>query len=187
MNKLIAIVGMSGSGKSVATDYLESIGFNKIYFGGVVLDEVKKRGLDVNPNNERYVREDLRKKYGMAAMAVLLLPKIRDSISSSDTVLDGLYSWDEYKILKDEFGEKIKLIAIITDKSLRYDRVSKRNIRPLNNEEIIKRDLTEIENLSKGGPIAYADYFILNNGNMDQYYERLDNILDEINRGDKDA
>ena len=41
MKKLIAIVGMSGSGKSVASDYLEKEGFNKIYFGGVVLDTLK--------------------------------------------------------------------------------------------------------------------------------------------------
>ena len=33
MNKIIAIVGMCGSGKSVASDYLESIGYKKVYFG----------------------------------------------------------------------------------------------------------------------------------------------------------
>ena len=53
MKKLIAIVGMSGSGKSVASDYLEEKGFEKIYFGGVVLEEIKKRGLEVNPENEK--------------------------------------------------------------------------------------------------------------------------------------
>ena len=35
MNKLIAIVGMSGSGKSIATDYLEKNNWKKIYFGGI--------------------------------------------------------------------------------------------------------------------------------------------------------
>ena len=32
MNKLIAVVGMAGSGKSIATDYLKENGWNKIYF-----------------------------------------------------------------------------------------------------------------------------------------------------------
>ena len=41
-------------------------------------------------------------------------------------------------------------------------------------------DLSEIENLAKGGPIAYADYFILNNGNMDDEINRLKEILKEI-------
>jgi len=32
MNKLIAVVGMSGSGKGIATDYLEEASWSKIYF-----------------------------------------------------------------------------------------------------------------------------------------------------------
>ena len=40
MNKIIVVVGMCGVGKTVACDYLESIGWNKIYFGGVVLEKM---------------------------------------------------------------------------------------------------------------------------------------------------
>ena len=93
MKNLIAVVGMSGSGKSIATDYLEKKGYTKIYFGGVVLDELKKANMEITPDNEKYMREKLRKDYGMAAMAVVLLPKIKESYATNDTVLDGLYSW----------------------------------------------------------------------------------------------
>mgnify|MGYP004672591885 CR=1 FL=1 len=31
MNKVIAIVGMCGSGKSIASDYFEKIGYEKVY------------------------------------------------------------------------------------------------------------------------------------------------------------
>ena len=79
-NKIIAIVGMCGSGKSVASDYLVEKGWNKIYFGGVTMDELKKNNLEVTPDNERMMREKLRKEYGMAAYAILLLPKIRESM-----------------------------------------------------------------------------------------------------------
>ena len=37
---VIAIVGMCGAGKSVASDYLESIGYKKVYFGGVTLEKL---------------------------------------------------------------------------------------------------------------------------------------------------
>ena len=40
MNKIIAIVGMCGSGKSIATDLLEKKGWNKVYFGGLVYDKM---------------------------------------------------------------------------------------------------------------------------------------------------
>ena len=39
---------------------------------------------------------------------------------------------------------------------------------------------TEIENLAKGGPIAYADYFLFNNGSLEDYEKRLLEILDDI-------
>ena len=87
MKKLIAVVGMSGSGKSVASDYLESIGFKKIYFGGVVLTELKNRGMEDTPDNEKFVREDLRREYGMAAMAIKLLPEIKESIKNNVSAL----------------------------------------------------------------------------------------------------
>ncbi len=184
MKKLIAIVGMSGSGKSVASDYLESIGFKKIYFGGVVLAELKKRKMEITPNNEKNVREDLRREFGMAAMAIKLLPEIKKSIKKYDTVLDGLYSWDEYIVLKNEFKDDLKLICVVTDKALRYARVGQRPERPLNREEIEKRDYAEIENLAKGGPISIADYFILNNGTIKDYEERLKEILENIEKGE---
>ena len=72
------------------------------------------------------------------------------------------------------------MIAVVNDKKLRYERVSKRKIRPFNSEDIVKRDISEIENLAKGGPIAYADYFIFNNGTVTDYIERLENILLDI-------
>ena len=37
MNKIIAVVGMCGSGKSIVSEYLESVGLKKVYFGGVTM------------------------------------------------------------------------------------------------------------------------------------------------------
>lgn len=180
MKKLIAIVGMSGSGKSVATDYLESLKFNKIYFGEVVLERVKELGLEVTAENEKKVREELRKEFGMAAMAKILLPRIEASYKEKDTVLDGLYSWDEYLVLKEAFLDDLKLVCVVCDKNLRYDRVGVRKVRSLNRDEIEKRDFAEIENLAKGGPIALADYYVLNNGTVEEYHEKLNEIIADI-------
>ena len=175
MGKIVAIVGMCGSGKSIASAYLENIGYKKVYFGGVTMDKLKEEGLEVTPDNEKMMRERLRKDMGMGAYAIVLLPKIKDLAKESDVVLDGLYSWDELKILQKEFN--LTTIAVVADKLLRYDRLSKRIERPFNREDAIKRDITEIENIAKAGPIAYADYYIFNNGTIDDFYNRLENIL----------
>ena len=72
------------------------------------------------------------------------------------------------------------LISIVADKKLRYERLSQREIRPLTCEEARKRDLSEIENIEKAPPIAYADYYIFNNGTIEEYLDRLNEILQEI-------
>ena len=179
MKKLIAVVGMSGSGKSVATTYLEDQGYKKIYFGGVIYDKMKEAGIEITPDSQKEFRENLRKEHGMGVVAKLLLPKIEKAYSMGDTVLDGLYSWDEYLILKDKFKD-LKLICVCTDKKIRYNRVSNRPDRPFDHEDIIKRDISEIENAAKGGPIAFADYYILNNGDLNAFYNRLEEILESI-------
>lgn len=178
MGRIIAVVGMCGSGKSVACDYLENLGYKKVYFGGVTMDKLKESGLEVTPENEKMMREKLRSELGMGAYAIVLLPKIKELAKDNDVVLDGLYSWDELMILNKEF--EMTSIAIIADKSLRYDRLSKRVVRPFNREEAEKRDITEIENIAKAGPIAYADYYILNNGTVEDFHKRLEEILKMI-------
>lgn len=181
MNKLIAIVGMSGSGKGVATDYLENKGWTKIYFGGVIYDKMKEEKIEITPDSQKEFREEIRKKYGMAAVAIILEEQIQKAIEENNTVLDGLYSWDEYIVLKEKFPN-LKLICICCDKKIRYQRVSIRKERPFNHEEIVKRDLTEIENIAKGGPIAFADYYIFNNGSIEEYEKRLLEILKDIDK-----
>lgn len=177
--KVLAIVGMCGSGKSVACDILEKKGYKKIYFGGVTLNELKKSGLEDTPENEKKMRESLREKYGMGAFAYLLLDEIKKTSETNNVVLDGLYSWDELVCLNKEIPN-LKVIAIVADKNIRYDRISKREVRPLTKEEAIKRDISEIENIKKGGPIAFADFYLYNNGDMNEYEKNLEKILMEV-------
>ena len=49
MNKIVAIVGMCGSGKSVASEYLENtLGYQKVYFGGVTMKKYLKKNPPIN-------------------------------------------------------------------------------------------------------------------------------------------
>ncbi len=181
MNKLVAVVGMSGSGKSIATDYLENEGWVKLYFGGITYKLMEEQGVvrTADGKSEKEFREKLRDEHGPECYAKFLEKDICESLKENDVVLDGLYSWYEYKYLIEKFPN-LKLVCVIADKTLRYERVGKRVDRPFSLDAILYRDISEIENLAKGGPIAYADYFIFNNGTVDDYYERLKVILNEL-------
>lgn len=170
---------MSGTGKSEAAQILKNLtNFNIFYFGGVVLEELKLRKLNINNENEKKVREELRQKYGKGVLAKKAIEYI--DCQNKPVILDGLYSFSEYKIIKENFPKNFITIAIIADKYIRYTRLKNRNYRPLTEEEVDRRDFAEIENIEKGGPIAVADYNILNNGDINQLESEIQRILNKI-------
>jgi len=176
MNKIVCVTGLTGSGKSVVGEYLIKKNFLYLRFGQLTIDEINKRGLEINEVNERKIREEFREKYGMAAYATLNLPKFDELILKGNVIGDGLYSFEEYKILKEHFGEKMIVVAVYASPKLRYQRLSERQERPLTAEEAKSRDFSEIEKLNKGGTIAMADYTILNTKDKDYLFKQLDEI-----------
>ena len=54
MNKIIAIVGMCGSGKSVASEYLENkLQYKKVYFGGVTMKKLQEENISLTCNQDK--------------------------------------------------------------------------------------------------------------------------------------
>lgn len=182
--KILAIVGMSGSGKSVVVDYLTNLGLPKIYFGGMIYKEMEKRGIErtADGESEKHFREMIRETEGKDWVVRQVIESTKNLIAAGQKriVLDGLYTWTEYKILKKEFPGQMTVLAVVVDKSIRHKRVAKRPERPFNAEEIQERDRSEIENLEKGGPIAMADYYLLNNGSVEELEKDVDEVLKKI-------
>ena len=182
--KIIAVVGMSGSGKSVVVDYLTEKGFPKVYFGGMIYKEMKRRGIEITSDgeSEKQFREMIRETEGKDWVVKQVIEETINLINAGQKriVLDGLYSWTEYKILKKEFPGQLIVLAVVVPKALRHFRVGKRPERPFNTKEIQERDRSEVENLEKGGPIAMADYYVLNDDSVAKLHNDVDVILDRI-------
>ena len=166
MTKLVSIVGMAGSGKSEVAKIFENSGFVKIRFGDITDREISQRGLELNEENERYIGQQLRKEHGMSAYAKLSLSQIDRLLKSVDVVVDGLYSWEEYTLLKSRYGDHFTVVAVWASPETRYERLAKRSVRPLTAEEAVNRDIAEIEDTNKGGPIAMADFIIINESSL---------------------
>ena len=110
-------------------------------------------------------KELLRKELGMAAYAILNQPRIDAALQNNDVVADGLYSWSEYKVLRDYYGDRLNVVAVYAPPAVRYERLEKRQLlkedvnlrnRPATKDQAKARDYAEIENIEKGGPIAMA-------------------------------
>jgi len=187
-NKIICVVGMAGAGKSLVSDELARQGFAYLRFGQIALDRIKELKLSITEANEKKIREGLRKEHGMAAFAILNLPKLDALLKKSNVVIDGLYSWSEYKVLKEKYGEALYILAVYAPPRLRYERLKNRSItnderqrfRNLTAEDAQARDCAEIENVEKGGPIAMADFTIVNTGSIAELRENIHKTLLQI-------
>ncbi|UTX51322.1 AAA family ATPase [Candidatus Saccharibacteria bacterium TM7i] len=180
--QILAFVGLPGSGKSTAVEYFTKNGYPKVYFGGVVLEAMRDEGVEITPENERIFRERMREEHGKDVIVNRIVEQIQRLIDAGQRriIADGLYTWTEYKILKKAFPGELTVVAIVAPRRTRYRRLAERPIRPLTATEAYDRDTSEIENLEKGGPIAIADYYVGNKESVEELYEALGGLQEEL-------
>ncbi len=176
---LVAVTGMPGAGKTDVCSVFVDAGFFRIRFGDATDDVLKQQGLVRNEKNERRVREELRQKHGMAAYAVVNLPRIEQALAKGDVVIEGMYSWEEFKYLRLQFPSML-VVAVYAPPRLRYARLMHRKERPLTQEEVESRDYSEVEVLNKGGSIAMADYTIHNCDSQKALKQSTQQVLEDI-------
>jgi dephospho-CoA kinase len=175
--KVVSIVGMTGSGKSEIARLFQERGFITVRFGDITDEAVKKQGLRLTEENERPVRERIRKEHGMAAYAKISVPRIDAALKTSNVVVDGLYSWEEYTFLKDYYVDEFVVVAVWASPKDRYARLGSRKVRTLTPQEAASRDRAEIERLNKGGPICMADFTILNDSSLASMKKQVQRII----------
>lgn len=181
MPKIVAVLGMPGSGKSEAIHYLQSkFSWPKVYFGGVTLAEMERRGLERNQANERLVREDLRNLHGEDYYAKEVIKMIEALGDVPFVLADGLYSAVEYRVFKEHFRDDLFAIAIHARPNIRYARLAVRPERPLSHEEAEGRDWSQLNRLAQGTPIALADFVIVNEGELSELQTKLDTVVEVI-------
>lgn len=180
--KILAFVGLPGAGKSTAVEHFTEKGYPKVYFGGVVFDAMKEKGIEITPENERTFRVQFREEYGKNVVADRIVTQIQHLVAAGQhrIIADGIYTWSEYKVLKHAFPGELVLAAIVAPRKLRYHRLANRPVRPFTESESYDRDMHEIENLEKGGPIAIADHYIINDGSEAELNEKLELLASEL-------
>lgn len=180
--KLLAFVGLAGTGKSAIAEYLGELGIPKVSFSDIIMNNVAIEGLEPTLENERIVREKMRLTPAGDQVAIEAVRQINALINSGQRkiLVDGLGSWESYKLLKHEFHGNLTVVALTSRRYIRHRRLTQRPHNPMTAKQIDERDYDEIETLNKGGVIAIADYYLFDNGSLEQLHIQIDDLLREL-------
>lgn len=177
---IIAIVGLPGAGKSTAADYFRRKGLPVVSFSDVINKQIDEAGLPHTEEVHKKFRTEIRKKYGMGALAIVSKEAIEKALKdNSIIVIEGMRSWEEYEELKKSFPNlKIYILYVWADKEKRYERIKKREYRgQLYGEE---RDKNEILSLNMGPTIAMSDFIVKNNFSLQEFYDKLEEVYRQV-------
>ena len=62
--RIIAFVGLAGSGKTSAVEYLTAKNYPKVYFGGIIYKAMEEAGIEVTWESQQVFREEIREREG---------------------------------------------------------------------------------------------------------------------------
>ena len=178
---VIGLVGMPGSGKSVAAQVGRQLGFTVLVMGDVVREELVKRGLKATSATLGRVMVELRAEEGAAVVAKKTIAKMM-RVNSQRLIVDGVRSLAEVKEFKQQFPE-FKLVAIHSSPDTRFHRIFKRRRSDDASDRRIftTRDQRELT-VGIGSAIALADYVIINKGTLALFKTRVRAFFEEAVR-----
>lgn len=177
---LIAVAGLAGAGKTTATEHLEAAGIGRqIYVGAYIQTEVVRRNLPLTAENERFVRDDMRRLFGRDVFAKMVVTELGDVASKQHVLLDAIYVREEADLYRQELGVRLVILGLEAAFELRAERLSGRSDRSLTREELRKRDAYECETLRVHEIVAAADHRLSNEGDLASFKSLLDALSAE--------
>ena len=176
--KIIAVVGMPGSGKAIVSKVASARGIPVLVCGDVVREETKKRGLAPTPENTGKVMLAIRQEEGSAVVAKRLIPKIASSAAPL-LVVEGVRSMAEVEALRR--NHTVVVVAVHSSPKTRYERLAARGRSddPMSWEEFVDRDAREL-GVGIGDVIALAQEMLINETSFEDMSAASEAVLSRV-------
>ncbi|MDO8518113.1 MAG: AAA family ATPase [bacterium] len=181
---IIGITGTDGGGKGAVVEYLVGQkGFIHCSARVLFVDEIKKRGLEVNRANTRIVANDMRATHGDDFL-IAEYQRRTGFDTAKNYVVESLRTTAEVATLK-KFGGI--LWAVDADKHARYERIQLRasGTDEVSFEEFVAHEALEMNDpdphgMQKAKVIAAADHIFYNNGTQADLFAQVEEVLGKV-------
>ncbi len=182
---IIGITGTIGAGKGTIVDFLvQKKGFIHFPVRAFLIEEIKKRNLEVNRDSMVEVANDLREKYSPSYIVDQLYE--RASNSNANCVIESIRTVGEVESLRSKGAFCLFSVDALPD--LRYERIVKRASETdhisfetflANEQREMNSDKPNEQNLKKC--IEMADFRFSNNGTIQDLEQAVEAVLKEVN------
>ncbi len=181
---IIWITWTLGAGKWTVVEYLiQKYGFKHLSVRAFLIEKILERGMENNRDSMVLVANDLREKFGPGYIASELYEKAAKT--GENTIIESIRTVGEITTLKAKWP--FVLLAVDADPSIRYERITSRASETdhldyttfiANEEREMTSDDPNKQNLQ--ACISMADYTILNNGSLEEFHSKVDDIMKQI-------
>ena len=181
---VIGITGTAGSGKGTVAQYLvDRYGFKHFSVRDFLIEEIKRRGMEINRDSMINTANELRNRYGAEYIVMELYKKAEKDNCSC--IIESIRTVGEVEALKDK-GNFI-LWGIDSPLDIRYERIKKRNNSSdmVSFEKFKEQESKETSSKSKREQnitkcMEMADTIIKNTGSIEDLKKMVDKEIKSL-------
>jgi dCMP deaminase len=180
---IIGITGTHSAGKGTIADILVSKGFKHYSVRDFLVEEIKRRGIDVNRDNMVLVANDMRQQNSPSYIVEEMYRNA--SADGGDIIIESLRTPGEIMSLRDK--PDFHMVAIDADPKTRYRRVLERGSATdqVSFEKFLDDELREIDNIDPAKQnlkkcIEMSELKLMNDGTVEELRVKVEQILKDI-------
>ena len=182
---IIGITWTLGAGKGTIVEYLiEKKGFEHLSVRAFLIEEIKRRDMEVNRDSMMIVANDLRAKYGPAYIVEQLYQHAVHTTKNS--IIESLRAVGEVEALKNK--EHFHFFAVDADPKIRYERVVLRGSETdkISYDEFIMNEQREMNNTDPTKQniakcMQMADHVFTNDWTLEELNAQIEEVINQLN------